>query len=110
AAPDAAAKTCLESLHSPHRVATEVQIPLQQSLSQVALGSPPKPPIVRCAKRARAGGPNEGLTRPVIAVQINAGSSQRSVLRIACEPHASSIAATTSAAAARPRLSGLRLM
>jgi len=55
AAPAAAAKTCLQSLRSPHRVATEVQIPLQQSLSQDALGSPPKPPIVRSAKRVRAG-------------------------------------------------------
>jgi hypothetical protein len=45
----------------------------------------------------------------VIAAQINAGG-QRSVLKIACEHHASSIAATTSAAASRSRLSGLRLM
>jgi hypothetical protein len=49
----------------------------------------------RCAKRVKAWPGYEGAMRPAIAAQINAGGNQRSVLRIACEHHASSIAATT---------------
>ena len=64
----------------------------------------------RCAKRVKAWLGYAGAMRPAIAAQINMGGTQRSVLRIACEHHASSIAATTSAVAARSRLSGLRLM
>ena len=44
------------------------------------------------------------------AAQFNAAGNQRSVRRVACEHHASSIAATTSTAAARSCLSGLQLM
>src|SRR5215469_6471614 len=63
AATEAAAKTCLQSIHSPYRVATEVQTRLKHSLSQNALGSPPRRPIV-AASAARKDSKAVGSTQP----------------------------------------------